>query len=92
MGHGGTRAGAGRKPRPRTVVRRVMAEQILSAIDELSVWHHRIDVRRLMRGEPASQQRNAGNCYRDAPKNHGIVGPHLVEQVSHHARQAEGEQ
>ena len=38
MPSGGARAGAGRKSKPLTAVRKVMAEEILGAVDEVELW------------------------------------------------------
>ncbi len=38
MTRGGARPGAGRKPKPTVVLRRTMAAEILSAVDEVEVW------------------------------------------------------
>lgn len=35
---GGARAGAGRKPKPITIVRKATAEQVLAGIDETQAW------------------------------------------------------
>jgi hypothetical protein len=38
MPSGGARLGAGRKPKPMITVRKIIAEQILSAVDEIDLW------------------------------------------------------
>lgn len=38
MPSGGKRTNAGRKPNPKQVVRKVLAEQILGSIDEQAAW------------------------------------------------------
>ncbi len=43
MNHGGARPGAGRKPKPTVVLRRTMAAEILSAVDEIAVWKEPIE-------------------------------------------------
>ena len=35
---GGARPGAGRKPKATVILRRTMAAEILSAVDEIAVW------------------------------------------------------
>lgn len=38
MGRGGVRPGAGRKPKPLVPLRKAMAEEILSSVDEVGLW------------------------------------------------------
>ena len=38
MGRGGSRLGAGRKPKPLVLLRKAMAEEILSSVDEVGLW------------------------------------------------------
>ena len=38
MPSGGARPGAGRKSKPMITIRKVMAEEILSAVDEVELW------------------------------------------------------
>lgn len=40
---GGARPGAGRKPKATVVLRRTMAADILSAVDEIAVWKELIE-------------------------------------------------
>ena len=38
MPRGGARPGAGRKPKPLITIRKIMAEEILGAVDEVELW------------------------------------------------------
>jgi hypothetical protein len=38
MGRGGSRSGAGRKPKALVPLRKAMAEEILSSVDEIVLW------------------------------------------------------